>query len=191
MSAQVKAQHLLLKGKAHLLGIFPQFRHAEVKFRLPGIVHNVKQGHLPLQIAFPVPGDMIQQLHINTHKLLSRPAQAVQRPRLNQVLNGMLIDVFLRNPGDKIIQACVCPPCLAFLHDHVHHGPADALDGGEGIADFLLTAHREARLPLVDVRGQNGDAHAAAGQNVLGDLLGEIDDRGHQGRHEFHGIIIF
>ena len=188
MAAYIDAQHLFLEGQQHLLRILSHIRQADIELLLLRVVRDVEQGNLPRQIALPVLGDMVHHLHVDAHELFPGPAQPVQRPGLDEILHGPLVHILILGTHQEILQVGERPPGLALCHDIVDGRPSDSLDGGQGVAD-ASAVYGEPALSLVDVGRQQLDAHIPAGQDVLGHLLGIVDDGGHQGRHEFHGII--
>ena len=190
MTADVDTQHFLLEGQLHLLGIFPHIRHfhLEVLFLILG--HDIKKRHLPRHIIFLIMLNPVHNLDIHAHKLLAGTAQTVHCAGFDKMLDGPLVDFLIRHTGDEIFQIGVRSPRPALRDDRLDHRPAHALDGRQRIAD-LVAGHGKTALPLINVRRQDLDAHAAAGHDILRHLIRIVDHRSQKRRHKFHRMIVF
>ena len=136
-------------------------------------------------------GNMVRDLHIDTHELFSRTAQSVHGSCFDQVLNSPLIHLFFaRHAGEEALQVCEGASLLTLLHQAVDDRTSHTFDGRQGIAD-LAVCHRESGFSRIYIRRLNGDIHVPAVQNILRYFFRVIDDGGHQCRHEFYGIIVF
>ena len=132
----------------------------------------------------------VHNLDIHAHKLLAGTAQTVHCAGFDKMLDGPLVDFLIRHTGDEIFQIGVRSPRPALRDDRLDHRPAHALDGRQRIAD-LVAGHGKTALPLINVRRQDLDAHAAAGHDILRHLIRIVDHRSQKRRHEFHRMIVF
>ncbi len=132
-----------------------------------------------------------QNPHVHAHILLPRAAQTVHGTGFDKMLYGTFIHFLVRQPGNKILQIGVRPPCLPLGHHNVDDRSSHALDGGQCITDLPVSGHRKARLALIDIRGQDLDAHASAGHNIFRHFVWIINHGCKQCRHKFHRIIVF
>ena len=191
MAADIDSQHFFLEGKAQLIGVFAHIGHADLVILFVLFVRDVKEGHLTRHIVFAGCLQIVENAHIDTHHLFSGGAQTVEGAGLDEVLDGAAVDVLFLSchAGQEIPQVAEGAAQAAFLDDRVDHGAPDALDRGQCVA-YAAGGDGEARLALVDIRGKDGDLHRPAGKNIRGDLGRVVDDRGHQGRHKFHWIVI-
>ena len=191
MTADVDTQHLFFEAQQHLLIVFAHIRHPDIEFFLIFFPCNVKQGDLSGQIVLFIMGNMVRDLHIDTHELFSRTAQSVHGSCFDQVLNSPLIHLFfIGHAGNKVLQIRERASFLTLLYQAVNDGTSHTLDSCQGIAD-LAVCHRESGFSRIYIRRQNGDIHVPAVQNILRYFFRVIDDGSHQRRHEFYGIIVF
>lgn len=79
---------------------------------------------------------MVKNLDIHAHKLLPGAAQAVQRPGLDKVLDGPLVQLLVGHTGNEVLQVGKGPSLPSLLLDSVNYRPAHTLDGRQGVADF-------------------------------------------------------
>ena len=190
MAADIDSQHLLLKGKDHVLGILSHVRKFYLVFLFLILGYNVKKAELPGHVVLLIVGDLIHNLHIGAHELLSRPRKAVKGSGLDKVFDSLLVYLLVRHPRDEILEIGKLPSCVALAHHGVDDRLSDALNGGKSVTDGSVI-HGKTALPLIDIRREDADPHAAAGHDILRHLAGKIDHGGHKGRHKLHRIIIF
>ena len=88
------------------------------------------------------------------------------------------------------MQIAEWPSGLSLRDDPVNDRPANAFDRCQAVAD-RSAGYGKAGFALIDIRRQERDLHAPAGQDITGHLGGKINDGSHQGRHKFRRIIIF
>ena len=68
-------------------------------------------------------GNMVRDLHIDTHELFSRTAQTIQSSCLDQVLNSPLIHLFfIGHAGNKVLQIRERASFLTLLYQAVNDG---------------------------------------------------------------------
>ena len=107
-------------------------------------------------------GNMVRDLHIDTHELFSRTAQSVHGSCFDQVLNSPLIHLFfIGHAGNKVLQIRERASFLTLLYQAVNDGTSHTLDSCQGIAD-LAVCHRESGFSRIYIRRQNGDIHVPA-----------------------------
>ena len=192
MAADIDAQDLFFKRIFELVGELAHIGHADLKVLFVLFVGYVKKAHLAGHVMFAGGLQVVQDAHVDAHHLLSGGTQAVQGARFDKALHGPAVDIlFLTgHPGEKVPEVAEGAAQAALLQDGFNDGAADALDGGQGVVD-AGRRDGKARLALVDVGRKDPDLHGPAGENIGGHLGGVVDHRGHESRHEFHGIIIF
>ena len=191
MSADIDTQHLFFETQQHLLIVFAHIRHPDIEFFLIFFPCDVKQGYLPGQIVLFVMGNMIRNLHIDAHELFSGATQTIQSSCFDQVLNSPLIHLFfIGHAGNKVLQIRERASFLTLLYQAVNDGTSHTLDCRQGITDLAIR-YGESGFSRIHIRGQNGNIHVPAIQNIFGYLFRVIDDGSHQRRHEFYGIIVF
>ncbi len=132
---------------------------------------------------------MIQNLHIDTHKLFSGSSQTVQRTCFDQMLYHPFIHFYVRGTGDKILKIRENASALPLPYDFLYDRSPDAFNRRQRITDSPA-CHRKAALALIDIRRQHLDSHILTSQNILGNLFRIINHGSHQRRHKFYGIII-
>ena len=115
MAADIDSQHLLLKGKDHVLGILSHVRKFYLVFLFLILGYNVKKAELPGHVVLLIVGDLIHNLHIGAHELLSRPRKAVKGSGLDKVFDSLLVYLLVRHPRDEILEIGNSPLALRSL----------------------------------------------------------------------------
>ena len=190
MPADVNTQHFLFKTKQHFSGIFTHIRQLHVEAVLFFLIHNIKQRHLSRHIVLFITLDMVHNLHIYAHVLLSCPTQAVQCASLDEIFNCALVYILIRNPGYKILEIGERSACLSLFHHRFYDRPSHTLDCRQRIPDTAVGNGKSA-FPLINIRRKNPDSHTPAYQNVLCHLFGIVNDRSQQCCHKLNRIIVF
>ena len=190
MSAYINAQYFFFKCQAHLLAVLSDIRHTDIKFFLCILCRNIKQRDLTCHIILLIFGDMIQDLHVHTHALLSGGTQAIQSSCFDKVFNGTFIHIQIRYSGNKILQIGKSASFLSLSYNTLDHRTTYCLDSSKCISD-TISRYGESTLSFIDIRRQHGNTHISAGQNIFRYLFRIIDNRGQKSSHEFYRIIMF
>ncbi|MET3868693.1 hypothetical protein ABIC20_006002 [Methylobacterium radiotolerans] len=107
---------------------------------------------------------------------------AVERPRLDEALQGALVDhpgVQPAGEAGEVLER----PVAAGLHQRPHRLAPDALDGGQRVED-LAVAHLEHLARGVDRGRLDRDLQALGVLAEFGQLVGVVDVEGHGGGQE-------
>ena len=78
MAAKIHAQHFFFKCQLRLLLVLSHIWKRYVKLCLLILIHHIEQRHLSGHGIFPFLVNLIQNLHVDDHKLLPGPTQAVK-----------------------------------------------------------------------------------------------------------------
>ena len=116
------------------------------------------------------------------HQLAARVTRGVEGARLDQRLDHAAVGGGGVHAVHEVVEVLEGAALVALSHDDLGDAFADAADAGETEADTLVR-RREVSTGLVDVGGQDGYALAAAGRDVVHNLvrLAHVggQDRGH------------
>ena len=119
-----------------------------------------------------------------------RPAQAkaVARAALDEIFKRTLVEIGAVHSPAEVLKTGERPVFRPLLHDLLDKASPDVFDGGKPEADTVRT-DGEMVAGGVEIRRQDGNAHHLALGNILGDLHGAVEHRGHQRRHILPRII--
>ena len=188
MPAQIDADRLLLEGEKIFLPEFIDLRQRcpEALARL--LAEEVKERNLPrnriLLLCL-----LVEQFGNQQEFLPAVSRHRIQRPGLHKALERAPVRLLVGESLDKIFERAERAARLPLPHNLLAHAGADRADCREAEAD-AVPRDREHRLPVVHIRRQNRNAHLAADQNVLGNLVAVVNDRSHERRHEFLRVVV-
>ena len=138
MSADVDAQNLLFKGQNKLFFVLLHLRKLNLEMLLFLFVHQFKKAHLPGHGGLAALSYAVHNAPVGHHILLAVSSQAVQCSCLNQIFQGLFVDLLSGHPLYEVRKALEGSPEIPLRHYTLHHGPSYALDGRQSIADRLV-----------------------------------------------------
>ncbi len=177
MTADIDAQHLFFKSQLRALIEFSDGGKLHLKFLALLLTHEIKEGHLSRHIIPLVLLDLLKKLGIDAHQLSAGGAEAVKGTSLYEILQYPAVQLPLipLHSGDKILQIPEGASGLSLSDHRIDDGTAHTFNGCQGIAD-AASGYGKSRLTLIDIRRQQRDVHAAAGQDIACHLGRKVDD---------------
>ena len=200
MPADINPQNFLFKLKKHIFGVFTDIRELYIELFPIFRGSKIEQGHLTSH-GILIRMQMIHDLRIHAHELLSGSAEGIKRASFDEVFNRALIQIFFirLHSGQKIVQIMKRTTLRTLCNNRIDNRTPYTFDSSECIADRLycftgsigIIGYGKTRTAFIDIRRQQMNAHAAAGSNITGNLWRIINDGGHQCCHKFYRIIMF
>lgn len=124
---------------------------------------------------FPLLIDLIHDLNVDHHELLTGAAQAVKYACLDKVLNCTLIDFPATHALDKVLQMLKLTALVPLFNDCLDHRSSHALNCSQTKTDIAVL-YRKCSHTFINIRRQDLDAHLAAAVDILSHFTGIIND---------------
>ena len=107
----------------------------------------------------------IHHIKIDTHHLFPRISEAVKGAGFYKRLHGLFIDTAVHGTLRKILEIPVRAVFLPLCDDIIDDVDTHSLYGCQGVSD-IASRYGKSHIALVDIRGQDLDAHGLAGCDI-------------------------